>query len=104
MASWHSKWFGDNRFNFYGWMVAGNLALVGSFWLAMVAARWLRAGYYNRALFMVLVAIYLVLVAHLGLALHRFCADLSKKLDAQRRPNLSAEGQPERRDDGEGDR
>jgi len=81
MTTWRTKLFGDNRMNFYGWIGAGLLAIGMSFYIVVAAAR---APGVHSATSLLLLALYVVLVAHFGLALQNYHARVAEKLDAQR--------------------
>jgi hypothetical protein len=74
------KLFGINRFNFYGWIAAGLVVIVGSllFWVAGFAFAFTDA---TVALTLVLSAIWLVLIGMFGLFLQVYCALLAEKLE-----------------------
>ena len=74
-----TKLFGDNRFNLYGWVIAGLFVMGGSLWYVVRA---LRAGGPQSSNSLILLAIYFVLLGHFGLALQTYCARVAKSLDA----------------------
>ena len=78
---WKSKLFGDNHFNFYGWIVCGILILGGSLFFAVAA---LRAGATRYPGDLVLLAIYFLLMGHFCLALQNYVARVASVLDAKR--------------------
>jgi len=82
MKNWKSRLFGDTPLNFYGWLGAGLLAIGASLWLVIRA---LRTGALDSPVSLLLLAIYFVLVAHLGLALQSYHGRLGHKLDARGR-------------------
>ncbi len=79
---WKSKLFGDNQFNFYGWIISGIFVLGGSFWFVIIA---LRAGASRYPSNLLLLAIYFILAGHFGLALQNYIARVASALDAKRR-------------------
>ena len=80
MNTWKSKLFGDNRLNFYGWM-AGGLVLIGaSLWFVLGAFR--TGALYSPERHMLL-AIYLVLLGHLGIALQNYHARVARSIEAE---------------------
>ena len=83
MSTWRTKLFGDNRMNLYGWIGAGLLVLVGSFWVVVRAMRMYDGWALHVPECLLLVAVYLVLWGQFGLALQNYCARVAEKLDAQ---------------------
>ena len=79
MKNWKTKLFGDNSMNFYGWLVAGLLVIGGSTYFAKRA---LDAEQYLSSQGAMLIAIWLVLFGHFGVALHNYLARVAEKLDA----------------------
>ena len=71
MATWMTKLFGDNRLNFYGWIIAG-LIVAGVSMLLVVAA--ILTGAFRSPEGMLLVAIYFVLLGLFSIALQNYCA------------------------------
>ena len=80
MSAWKTKLFGDNRMNFYGWISA--VLLVGAFsiWLVLKA---LRAGASHSPEGLLLLAIYVVLLGHFGIAAQNYCARVAKALESE---------------------
>ena len=79
MKNWKTKLFGDNSMNFYGWLVAGLLVFGVSTYFVMRA---LDAEQYLSSLGAMLIAIWMVLLGHFGVALHNYLARVAEKLDA----------------------
>ena len=78
MKNWKTKLFGDNAFNFYGWILAAVLVFV-------ISARYILAGGHaesaqamQRDMFL---AIYIVLLGCFGLLLQNYLARLAVKLE-----------------------
>jgi len=82
MSGWKTKLCGDNRWNFYGWNVAGLFIMVFSLWLAFKA---IQAGATQSPTILLLLAIYFVLIGHFGLGLQNYCARVAEKLDSEKR-------------------
>jgi hypothetical protein len=80
MNTWKTKLFGDNRLNFYGWIVTGLLIFGASLWYVIRAIN-LGAGRSPSGL--LLIAIFFVLLGHFGIALTNYCARVAKTLEAQ---------------------
>ena len=80
MANWKSKLFGDNRFNFYGWIAAGLFIVGVSVWFVIRA---IQAGAFRSPVSLLLGAIYFVLLGHFGLALQSYHARAAKHLESQ---------------------
>ena len=67
--------------NFYGW-IAGGLCVIGSsLWLVLRA---LREGALHSPECLLLLAIYLILLGHLGLALQNYHARVAKSIESER--------------------
>lgn len=80
MANWKTKLFGDNRMNFYTWIVGGLLVIIVSLGFAIRA---LGAGAVVSPESWLLFAICLVLLGQFGLGLQNYCARVGQKLDKQ---------------------
>ena len=78
MKKWKSKTFGDTRLNFYGWIFTGLFLLFLSLWF-VAHAIWLDADRSPACL--LLIAIYVLLLGHFGLALQEYCARVAKSLE-----------------------
>jgi len=78
MSGWRTKVFGDNPFNFYGWIFAG-LFIIGCSGREMLLA--LRAqtdlGQENH----LLLAIYFLLLGQFAMSMQNYCARAAKRLD-----------------------
>jgi len=86
MSRWKSKLFGDNSFNFYGWIGAGLLTYAASTAFAWRAV-WLAD--VQCPTILLLLAIWLVLLGQFGLALQNYCARVAQTMEAddkQKRP------------------
>jgi hypothetical protein len=80
MKTWKSKLFGDNRLNFYGW-IGGGLFVIG---ISLCLVLWaLRAGALQSPECLLLLAIYFILLGHLGLALQNYHARVAKSIEAE---------------------
>jgi hypothetical protein len=79
MKNWKTKLFGDNAFNFYGWLVAGLLIIGCS---AYFMKRGLDADQYLSSQEALLMAIYIILLGCFGVVLHNYLARVAEKLDA----------------------
>jgi hypothetical protein len=79
-VGWKTKLFGDNRFNFYGWIFGGLLIVGASLWLIIRA---FGDGAGQSPTCQILLAIYLVQMGHLGLALQNYHARVARSLDAK---------------------
>ena len=82
MKHWKTRLFGDNSFNFYGWIVAG-LVVLG--WSAYFVKRGLDADQYLSAQAAYLIAIYMLLLGCFGVVLHTYLARVAEKLDAPKK-------------------
>jgi|GEM_PF-6032416 len=80
MKTWKTKLFGDNRFNFYGWIVVGLLICGSSLWYVVRAIK-LGAGRSPTGL--LLMAIYFVLIGHFGIALTNYHSRVAKTLESE---------------------
>jgi len=80
MSTWKSKFFGDNRTNFYGWIFTGLLILAASGWLVIRA---IDLGAYDSPICVLLMAIYILLVGCLCVALQNYCARVAKNIEAE---------------------
>jgi predicted MFS family arabinose efflux permease len=76
MITWKTKLFGDNRMNFYGWIVAGLLIVFSSFVLFVLA-------FFQKdeAQTIVLAAIWVVVGGHFCLALQNYLARVAKAIE-----------------------
>ncbi|MHC4954659.1 MAG: hypothetical protein ACYTGZ_12305 [Planctomycetota bacterium] len=79
MAGWKTKLFGDNRLNFYGWLLGGVFVIGASLWFVVHA---ILDGLLRTPEGQILVAIYLVLLGILGLALQKYQSRLARVIDA----------------------
>ena len=89
MSTWKSSLFGDNRMNFYGWLAGGVIVIGASLWLIFQA---IEAGALHSPQRLLLLAIYLMLLGHFGLALQSYHARVARNLEA-RENNKSREGE-----------
>lgn len=80
MSKWKTKLFGDNHFNFYGWIIGGIGICAGSLFFAIKA---IDAGASRSPTCMALLAVYLVMVGKFCLALQNYWSRLAEKLDKQ---------------------
>ena len=80
MATWKTKLLGDNRFNFYRWIVQGTLIIAFSLWFVITA---ISEGAFHSSTGTLLGAIYFVLLGQFGLSLEAYCARLAKHLDSK---------------------
>jgi hypothetical protein len=80
MVTWKTKLLGDNRFNFYRWIVQGALIIAFSLWIAINA---ISEAAFHSPTSSLLGAIYFVLLGQFGLALEAYCGRLGKHLDAE---------------------
>ena len=74
--SWKSKLFSDNNFNFYGWLFAGLLIIIGSITFTVI-------GLINDKSNLIIAAIYFVLLGVFGIMLQNYHSRLAEKLDSQ---------------------
>ena len=81
-TGWKTKLFGDTRTNFYGWLATGLLVIGASLWFLLAA---FRAGASRSPTGLLLIAIYLVLLGHFGIALQTYHSRVAKSLDAEGR-------------------
>ena len=79
MITWKSKLFGDNRFNFYGWIGTGLLVIGISIVLVVMA---IHAGAIHSPSCLLLGAIYFILLGHFGVALQNYHARVAKNIEA----------------------
>ena len=79
MTTWKSKLFGDNRFNFYGWIGTGLLVIGISIFLVVMA---IHAGAIHSPSCLLLGAIYFILLGHFGVALQNYHARVAKNIEA----------------------
>jgi hypothetical protein len=77
MKSWKTKVFGDNLFNFYGWLFAGLVVMGGSFYFLKRGMEGCPTSY--------LIAIYMLLLGCFGVLLTNYLARVAEKLDGQRK-------------------
>jgi len=80
MTTWKSKLFGDNRFNFYGWIGAGVLVMGVSIWCVVKA---IQAGADRSPSCFLLGGIYFIVLGHFGIALQNYCARVAKNIEAE---------------------
>lgn len=80
MKKWKSKLFGDNSFNFYGWIFAGILIVGLSLWYFVQS---FQTNSRPSPEFFVLGGIYLMLIAHFCLNLHNYLARVAQVLEEQ---------------------
>ena len=76
MKSWKSKLFGDNKLNFYGWIITGLLICAGSLFVAITALT-------QQDTIMMLLALYLVLIGMFCLQLQNYHSRVAGKIDTQ---------------------
>jgi len=81
MKTSKSKLFGENRFNFYGWICGGLVVISACLWLVIRA---LRAGALRPPESLLLLAIYFVMLSHLGLALQSYHARVVQRIESER--------------------
>jgi hypothetical protein len=86
MATWKTKLLGDNRFNFYRWIVQGTFIIAFSLWCVITA---ISEGAFHAPTSSLLGAIYFVLLGQFGLALEAYCGRLAKHLDSENRKDNS---------------
>ena len=67
MSNWKTKLFGDNRYNFYGWIVTGIAICGGSMWELISGIPPIELGHVDVG--RVLVSIYLLLLGLFGLSI-----------------------------------
>jgi len=80
MKTWKSKLFGDNRFNFYGW-ICGGLFVIG---VSLGLVLWsLSAGALRSPECLLLLAIYFILLGHLGIALQNYHARVAERIESE---------------------
>lgn len=80
MSTWKSKVFGDNRFNFYGWIVVGLLVIGVSFWCIVKA---IQAGADRSPACMLLGGIFVIMLGRFGITLQNYCARVAEKIEAE---------------------
>jgi hypothetical protein len=80
MTTWKSKLFGDNRFNFYGWIVAGLLLICISVCTVIMA---IRAGALHSPSCLLLGAIYFIVLGHFCIMLQNYHARVAKNIEAE---------------------
>ena len=80
MTTWKSKLFGDNRFNFYGWIGAGLFVIGISIWAVLLA---IDAGALKSPSCLLLGAIYFIVLGHFGVTLQSYCARVAKNIEAE---------------------
>ena len=87
MKSWKTRLCGDNRMNFYGWIATALLVIAVSLCLVVKACF---AGATQSPEATLLIAIYLMLCAHFGIAVQNYTARVAKNIDSeQMRENQS---------------
>jgi hypothetical protein len=80
MKTWKSKLFGDNCFNFFGWIAAG-LAVMGvSLWCLIKA---IQLGAVGSPTCLLLGAIYFIVLGHFGVSLQNYCSRVAKNIEAE---------------------
>jgi hypothetical protein len=79
MKTWKSKLFGDNRLNFYGWIFAALFCISISVW-ALIKA--FEKGAVRSPVALMLVAIYLIVLGHFGLALQNYCSRVAERIES----------------------
>jgi hypothetical protein len=80
MTTWKSKLFGDNRFNFYGWIGTGLFVMGFSIYMVVLA---IRAGALRSPSCLLLVAIYFIAVGHFCISLQNYCARVAKAIEIE---------------------
>jgi hypothetical protein len=80
MITWKSKLFGDNRFNFYGWIGTGLLVAGISCWCAVRAVL---IGAIRSPTCLLLLAIYFILLGHFFIVLQNYWARVAKNIEAE---------------------
>jgi len=81
--TWKSKLFGDNRLNFYGWIVAGLVVFGISIAATVIALNADDAKALRSPVCLLLVAIYFVLLGHFGIALQNYCSRVAKNIELE---------------------
>ena len=76
MKSLKTKLFGDNNLNFYGWIFAGLIIIIGSLFVAITALL-------HENTNMMLLALYLVLIGIFCLQLQNYHSRVSEKIDKE---------------------
>lgn len=74
MKTWKSTLFGDNRLNFYGWIVTGLVVCAGSLFVAITALLLENTN-------MMLLALYLVLIGMFCLQLQNYHSRVAEKIE-----------------------
>ena len=77
---WKTKLFGDNRTNFYGWILGGLFVLGISLWFVFLA---IQAGALRSPVCLLLLALYFVLLGILGVTLQNYHSRVAKSLDSK---------------------
>jgi hypothetical protein len=77
--TWKTKLLGDNRSNFYGWLVVGVTIFGASLWYVIRA---INLGADESPIGLLLIAIFFVLLGHFGIALANYSARVAKILDS----------------------
>jgi hypothetical protein len=77
--TWKTKLCGDNRSNFYGWIVVGLMIFGAALWYVIRA---INLGADESPTGLLLMAIFFVLLGHFGIALANYCARVAKILDS----------------------
>ena len=80
MATWKTKLLGDNRFNFYRWIVQGVLIIAFSLWIAINA---ISETAFHSPTPSLLAVIYFVLLGQFGLTLEAHGGRVAKHLDSE---------------------
>jgi type IV secretory pathway TrbL component len=77
MKSMKSKLFGDNKLNFYGWILGGLAIMLGSLYIA-------RSALQENSIIAMLLAIYFVLIGIFGILLQNYHSRVSEKMDREK--------------------
>jgi len=80
MITWKTKLFGDNRFNFYGWIFTGVFAIAVSLWCLIKA---IKAGGDRSPECFLLAAIYFIVLGHFCVALQNYYARVAKTIEEE---------------------
>jgi hypothetical protein len=80
MSTWKTKLFGDNRFNFYGWIFMGILIIGVSLWCL---ARAIYEGADRSPTCLLLGAVYFIVMGHFGVALQNYCVRVAKTIEEE---------------------
>jgi uncharacterized membrane protein len=89
MKNWKTKFFGDNTFNFCGWIVVGLATLGGSLWTMLLV---LRTSSKLSEQLLPLMPIWILLLAIFGLSWQNYLARVAEKLEAQEKEKTGSIG------------